>query len=121
MCLLQATIFGNDKNCLLSNEFFRFKDAHLLNFDKIHLKHKSLLFYIQMERHLIMQTVCEATQATEVCLKIAALQCLVKIMSLYYQFMESYMGPALFAITLVAMKSDVDEVRKQYLHLITYY
>ena len=40
----------------------------------------------------------------------AALQCLVKIMSLYYQYMEAYMGPALFAITLEAMKSADDEV-----------
>lgn len=30
----------------------------------------------------------------------AALQCLVKIMSLYYQHMESYMGPALFAVSV---------------------
>jgi importin subunit beta-1 len=60
-----------------------------------------------------MQVVCEATQATDVQVKVAALQCLVKIMSLYYQFMESYMGPALFAITLEAMKSDIDEVCKQ--------
>jgi importin subunit beta-1 len=64
-----------------------------------------------------MQVVCEATQATDVQVKVAALQCLVKIMSLYYQFMESYMGPALFAITLEAMKSDIDEVRKQKLKL----
>ena len=43
----------------------------------------------------------------------AALQCLVKIMSLYYQFMEAYMGQALCAITLEAMKSDTDEVALQ--------
>lgn len=30
----------------------------------------------------------------------AALQNLVKIMSLYYQYMETYMGPALFAVSL---------------------
>lgn len=30
----------------------------------------------------------------------AALQNLVKIMSLYYQYMETYMGPALFAVRL---------------------
>lgn len=72
----------------------------------------------------------------------AALQNLVKIMSLYYQYMETYMGPALFAvrhhkplfkpesqsessqqrryschflfqITIEAMKSDIDEVALQ--------
>lgn len=32
--------------------------------------------------------------------RVAALQNLVKIMSLYYQYMETYMGPALFAVRL---------------------
>ena len=31
---------------------------------------------------------------------VAALQNLVKIMSLYYPYMESYMGPALFAVSI---------------------
>lgn len=65
------------------------------------------------ERHFIMQVVCEATQSEEVQVKVAALQCLVKIMSLYYQYMEAYMGQALFAITLEAMKSETDEVALQ--------
>ena len=67
----------------------------------------------QTERNFIMQVVCETTQATESKIRVAALQCLVKIMSLYYQHMEAYMGPALFAITLDAMKSDEDEVALQ--------
>lgn len=70
-------------------------------------------FEKETERHFIMQVVCEATQATDMRVKVAAMQALVKIMSLYYQYMESYMGPALFAITLEAMKSDVDEVALQ--------
>eukprot|EP00092_Neocalanus_flemingeri_P018212 GFUD01019711.1.p1 GENE.GFUD01019711.1~~GFUD01019711.1.p1 ORF type:complete len:888 (-),score=232.22 GFUD01019711.1:798-3461(-) len=65
------------------------------------------------ERHFIMQVVCEATQSEEVQVKVAALQCLVKIMSLYYQYMEAYMGQALFAITLEAMKAETDEVALQ--------
>ena len=60
-----------------------------------------------------MQVVCETTQSTDVQVKVAALQCLVRIMSLYYQYMETYMGPALFAITLEAMKSDTEEVALQ--------
>ncbi len=60
-----------------------------------------------------MQVVCEATQAADIQVKVAALQALVKIMTLYYQHMETYMGPALFAITLEAMKSDEDEVALQ--------
>ena len=46
-----------------------------------------------------MQVVCEATQSTDVHVKTAALQCLVKIMSLHYSYMEAYMGPALFAVS----------------------
>ena len=60
-----------------------------------------------------MQVVCEATQITDTQVKVAALQCLVKIMSLYYQHMEYYMNQALFAITMEAMRSDVDEVALQ--------
>ena len=70
-------------------------------------------FFLQTERHFIMQVVCEATQSSDVKVKVAALQCLVRIMSLYYQYMETYMGPALFAITLEAMKSEIDEVALQ--------
>ncbi|KAF6734972.1 Importin subunit beta-1 [Oryzias melastigma] len=67
----------------------------------------------QTERHFIMQVVCEATQCPDTRVRVAALQNLVKIMSLYYQYMETYMGPALFAITIEAMKSDIDEVALQ--------
>ncbi len=45
-----------------------------------------------------MQVVCEATQCNSVAIQVVALQNLVKIMSLYYQYMEAYMGPALFAV-----------------------
>ena len=58
-------------------------------------------FYnMQTERHFIMQVVCEATQSLDTQVRVAALQCLVKIMSLYYQYMEQYMGPALFAVCI---------------------
>lgn len=67
----------------------------------------------EAERHFIMQVVCEASQCPDVRVKVAALQCLVKIMTLYYVYMEHYMGPALFAITIEAMKSDVDEIALQ--------
>jgi len=70
-------------------------------------------FERETERHYIMQVVCEATQAVDLLVKVAACQCLVKIMSLYYHFMEAYMGPALFAITLESMKSPDDEVALQ--------
>ena len=57
------------------------------------------LIYFQSERHFIMQVVCEATQSSETQVRVAALQCLVKIMTLYYIYMEHYMGPALFAVS----------------------
>lgn len=67
----------------------------------------------EQERNYIMQVVCEATQSEDCQVKVAALQCLVRIMSLYYCHMEGYMGQALFAITLDAMKSEMDEVALQ--------
>ncbi|EPB66619.1 hypothetical protein ANCCEY_14289 [Ancylostoma ceylanicum] len=70
-------------------------------------------FGMEAERHIIMQVVCEATQCADTLVKVAALQCLVRIMSLYYQFMEQYMGSALFAISLQAINSDVPEVALQ--------
>lgn len=60
-----------------------------------------------------MQVVCEATQSTNLKIQVAALQNLVKILSLYYDYMEYYMGPALFAITMDAMKSSHDEIALQ--------
>ncbi|XP_018329398.1 importin subunit beta-1 isoform X1 [Agrilus planipennis] len=65
------------------------------------------------ERHFIMEVVCEATQSDDTQIKVAALQCLVKILSLYYQYMETYMAQALFPITLEAMKSENDAVALQ--------
>lgn len=47
-----------------------------------------------------MEVVCEATQSPDTQVRVAALQCLVKIMSLYYQYMEPYMGQALFPVSL---------------------
>ena len=51
-----------------------------------------LLFLPLLILLLLLQVVCEATQCEEMQVKVSALQCLVKIMSLYYQYMEAYMG-----------------------------
>lgn len=45
-----------------------------------------------------MQVICEASQCTHIPVRVVAMQCLVRIMSLYYQFMEQYMGLALFSV-----------------------
>ncbi|CAK9292404.1 unnamed protein product [Gordionus sp. m RMFG-2023] len=70
-------------------------------------------FNHENERNYIMQVVCEATQSQDINIQVRALQCLVKIMSLYYEYMETYMRAALFAITLNAMKSSSEEVSLQ--------
>ena len=70
-------------------------------------------FQNDSERHYIMQVVCEATQSPNLKIQVSALQNLVKILTLYYDYMEYYMGPALFAITMDAMKSPHDEIALQ--------
>ncbi|XP_049318405.1 importin subunit beta [Bactrocera dorsalis] len=70
-------------------------------------------FEKDLERNFIMEVVCEATQSQDTQVCVAALQCLVKILTLYYQYMEPYMAQALFPITLEAMKSENDQVALQ--------
>uniref|UniRef100_A0A7E4VNR2 Importin N-terminal domain-containing protein n=1 Tax=Panagrellus redivivus TaxID=6233 RepID=A0A7E4VNR2_PANRE len=65
------------------------------------------------ERNVIMKVVCETTQANDEALRVLALQCLVKIVSLYYNYMDAYMKDALFSITVAAMRSPVDDVALQ--------
>ncbi|XP_062583910.1 importin subunit beta-1-like [Saccostrea cucullata] len=77
------------------------------------LEHLKANFDKETERHFIMQVVCEATKSSDTKVKVAAFQCLVKIVSLYYTHMHSYMGLALTSITMEAMKSDVDEIALQ--------
>jgi len=60
-----------------------------------------------------MQVICEGTQTQNTKLQVACLQCLSKIMSLYYKYMENYMSQALFAITLSALENTEDEVALQ--------
>jgi importin subunit beta-1 len=46
-----------------------------------------------------MQVVCEATQSSSVAVQVVAFECLVRIMSLYYENMEFYMERALFGVS----------------------
>lgn len=52
------------------------------------------------QRHFIMQTVCEATTQSSHDVQYHAFTVLVKIMDLYYEFMEVYMQQALFGVCL---------------------
>lgn len=46
-----------------------------------------------------MQVVCEATQNGAVSVQVGAFECLVRIMSLYYEKMGLYMEQALFGVS----------------------
>jgi len=65
------------------------------------------------ERNYIMQVVCEATQNQAVSVQVAAFECLVRIMSLYYDKMALYMEQALFGLTVVGMKHSDERVALQ--------
>jgi importin subunit beta-1 len=53
-----------------------------------------------------MQVVCEATQNSNVQVQIGAFECLVRIMSLYYDKMAFYMERALFGVSSLPPISD---------------
>lgn len=65
------------------------------------------------ERNYIMQVVCEATQSENINVQIAAFECLVRIMQLYYEQMEFYMQKALYALTIAGMKHENEKVALQ--------
>ena len=46
-----------------------------------------------------MQVVCEATQSSSSDVQVGAFECLVKIMSSYYDWMKMYMERALFGVS----------------------
>lgn len=56
-----------------------------------------------------MQVVCEATQSASIPVQVGAFECLVRIMSLYYDKMAFYMERALFGVSLSdALLSSID-------------
>ncbi|KAF8720311.1 hypothetical protein AX14_011024 [Amanita brunnescens Koide BX004] len=84
----------------------------------IHALYNSLEFVRQNferegERNYIMQVVCEATQNSAVDVQVGSFECLVKIMSLYYDKMALYMEQALFGLTVVGMKNADERVALQ--------
>ncbi|KAK0534203.1 karyopherin Kap95 [Tilletia horrida] len=70
-------------------------------------------FATEGERNFIMQTVCEATQSQDVGVRVAAYECLVRIMSLYYSAMRFYMEQALFGLTKLGMSDSEPSVQLQ--------
>ncbi|KAG8764127.1 karyopherin beta [Ceratobasidium sp. 423] len=65
------------------------------------------------ERNYLMQVVCEATQSEHPPVQVGAFECLVKIMSLYYDKMGFYMERALFGLTVVGMRNSDEKVALQ--------
>ncbi|THH30317.1 hypothetical protein EUX98_g3876 [Antrodiella citrinella] len=65
------------------------------------------------ERNYIMQVVCEATQNQDSQVQVGAFECLVKIMTLYYDKMSFYMERALFGLTVMGMKHTEDTIALQ--------
>ncbi|KAL8129418.1 hypothetical protein V2J09_018573 [Rumex salicifolius] len=69
-------------------------------------------FENKVERDYIMNVVCEIAISKEVEIRQAALECLVAIASMYYDFLEPYMEK-LFLLTANAIKADEEAVALQ--------
>jgi importin subunit beta-1 len=76
------------------------------NFEREVCQSTRLVTDEQGERNYIMQVVCEATQSQSEDVQVGAYQCLVRIMSLYYEKMTFYMERALFGVRLVREKQS---------------
>lgn len=53
-----------------------------------------------------MQVVCEATQSESPEVQVAAFECLVRIMQLYYDKMQLYMEKALFGVSVISAQDE---------------
>ena len=68
-----------------------------------------------------MQAVCEGVLSPDIKVRVAALQGLVKIISFYYQYIEHYMGPALFAVSSITLITGFTRLLEfPYLNLIIF-
>ncbi|KAJ3074416.1 karyopherin beta [Podochytrium sp. JEL0797] len=65
------------------------------------------------ERNYIMQIVCEGTVSPDEDVQVAAYECLVKIVQLYYEKMPMYMSQALYGLTLDGMQNPNERVAMQ--------
>lgn len=71
--------------------------------NSLHFTEKN--FEIEDERNAIMQVVCEATQCSDVNVRIKAFECIATIADLYYGKLQTYMD-VIFQLTSVAIKTD---------------
>ena len=98
--ILTAVIYGANQ------ESNKIKKASIvaLNNSLIFIKDN---FQVEGERNYIMETVCTCTVNKDADIRTMAFECLVKIMTLYYEFMEPYMKSALVGLTTAAMQYTV--------------
>jgi len=69
-------------------------------------------FEVEVERSYIMQVVCESAVCPDTRVRVASIECLVRIASLYYDKLVPYMQK-IFNITLEAIKKDEEAVALQ--------
>jgi len=69
-------------------------------------------FEVEVERNYIMQVVCESAILPDQRVRVASIECLVKIGTLYYDKLAPYMQK-IFNITLEAIKRDEEAVALQ--------
>ena len=62
------------------------------------------------ERDVILQVVCEATQTGNIEVTGLAMECLTKMVSLYYCLLEEYMAPALVPLSLCCLQSGQERL-----------
>ena len=62
------------------------------------------------ERDVILQVVCEATQTGNAEVTGLAIECLNKMVSLFYCLLEDYMRPALVPLSLCCLQSDQERL-----------
>eukprot|EP00834_Sanchytrium_tribonematis_P001066 NODE_23_length_42016_cov_0.755803.p4 type:complete len:719 gc:universal NODE_23_length_42016_cov_0.755803:7958-5802(-) len=70
-------------------------------------------FQVEGERNYIMETVCTCCIYKDSEVRTVAFECLVKIMTIYYEFMEPYMKNALSGLTTAAMQYGVTHKDEQ--------
>jgi importin subunit beta-1 len=76
------------------------------------LDYTSANFENENERDAIMQTICEATQCTDVRVREKAFECIAKVADLYYEKLGRYVN-ALFDLTTGAIRNDDQTVGLQ--------
>ena len=69
-------------------------------------KSSSQLILDQSQRDYVMQTMCELTQDDHEEVKVAAVECLNKLVITFYPLMEEYLAPALIPISLQSIQSS---------------